>query len=115
VTCALRILSFGGKQNDAAAVAANPWCQFGSIPPDIGYWCGVKASFFEAGTKQNLARYSASGDQQEDSPMRTLGLAIAAGAILAAAQANAGSFPVNTMTGAASDLVDQVAVRVYVH
>jgi hypothetical protein len=47
--------------------------------------------------------------------MRTLGLAIAAGAILAAAQANAGSFPVNTMTGAASDLVDQVAVRVYVH
>ena len=47
--------------------------------------------------------------------MRTLGLAIAAGAIVAATQANAGSFPVNSMTGAASDLVGQVAVRVYVH
>jgi hypothetical protein len=47
--------------------------------------------------------------------MRTLGLAIAAGALLAATQANAGIFPVNNLTGAGSDLVDQVAVRVYVH
>lgn len=46
--------------------------------------------------------------------MRTLGLAIAVGAIVAATQANAGSFPVNSMTGAASDLVGQIiAVRVY--
>jgi hypothetical protein len=36
--------------------------------------------------------------------------------MLVATQANAGSFPVNTLNGAASsDLVDQVAVRVYVH
>jgi hypothetical protein len=49
-------------------------------------------------------------------PMRTLGLAIAAGALLAAAQANAGTFPVNTgLNGAGGDLIDQVAVRVYVH
>ncbi len=47
--------------------------------------------------------------------MRTLGLAIAAGALLVATQANAGSFPVNNLTGASSDLVDQVAVRVYVY
>jgi hypothetical protein len=48
--------------------------------------------------------------------MRTLGLAIAAGALLAAAQANAGTFPVNTgLNGAGGDLIDQVAVRVYVH
>lgn len=47
--------------------------------------------------------------------MRTLGLAIAVGAIVAATQANTGSFPVNSMTGAASDLVGQVAVRVYLH
>jgi hypothetical protein len=47
--------------------------------------------------------------------MRTLGLAIAAGALLVATQANAGSFPVNTLNGVSSDLVDQVAVRVYVH
>ena len=48
--------------------------------------------------------------------MRTLGLAIAAGALLAATQANAGTFPVNTgLNGAGGDLIDQVAVRVYVH
>jgi len=47
--------------------------------------------------------------------MRTLGLAIAAGALLVATQANAGSFPVNTLKDGGSDLVDQVAVRVYVH
>jgi hypothetical protein len=48
--------------------------------------------------------------------MKRLGLAIAAGALLAATQANAGSFPVNSgLIGAGSDLVDQVAVRVYVH
>jgi hypothetical protein len=47
--------------------------------------------------------------------MRTLGLTIAAGAIVAATQANAGSFPVKSMTGAVSNLVGQVAVRVYVH
>jgi hypothetical protein len=47
--------------------------------------------------------------------MRTLGLAIAAGALLVATQANAGSFPVNTLNGVGSDLIDQVAVRVYVH
>ena len=47
--------------------------------------------------------------------MRTLTLAVAAGALLVATQANAGSFPVNKLTGAESGLVDQVAVRVYVH
>jgi hypothetical protein len=47
--------------------------------------------------------------------MRTLTLAVAAGVVLVATQANAGSFPVNTLTGAESGLVDQVAVRVYVH
>ena len=47
--------------------------------------------------------------------MRTLTLAVAAGALLVAAQANAGSFPVNKLTGAETGLVDQVAVRVYVH
>ena len=47
--------------------------------------------------------------------MRTLTLAVAAGALLVATQANAGSFPVNRLTGAESGLVDQVAVRVYVH
>jgi hypothetical protein len=47
--------------------------------------------------------------------MRTLGLAIAAGAIVAATQANAGGFPVNSMTGVARDLIGQVAVHVYVH
>jgi hypothetical protein len=47
--------------------------------------------------------------------MRPLTLAVAAGALLVATQANAGSFPVNTMTGIETGLVDQVAVRVYVH
>jgi len=47
--------------------------------------------------------------------MRTLSLAIAAGALLVATQANAGSFPVNNLAGVSGDLVDQVAVRVYVH
>jgi hypothetical protein len=47
--------------------------------------------------------------------MRTSTLAVAAGALLVATQANAGSFPVNTLTGAETGLVDQVAVRVYVH
>src|SRR5690348_13434694 len=47
--------------------------------------------------------------------MRTIALAVAAGALLAATQANAGSFPVNSLTGAGTGLVDQVAVRVYVH
>jgi len=49
--------------------------------------------------------------------MRTIALAVAAGALLAATQANAGSFPVNNMntTGAGTGLVDKVAVRVYVH
>lgn len=47
--------------------------------------------------------------------MRTLSLAIAAGAVLVATQANAGTFPVNNLSDAGSDLVDQVAVRVYVH
>lgn len=47
--------------------------------------------------------------------MRTLSLAVAAGALLVATQANAGSFPVNKLTGAETGLVDQVAVRVYVH
>jgi hypothetical protein len=47
--------------------------------------------------------------------MRTLTLAVAAGALLVASQANAGSFPVNTMSGAENGLVDQVAVQVYVH
>jgi hypothetical protein len=47
--------------------------------------------------------------------MRRLTLAVAAGALLVATQANAGSFPVNKLTGAETDLVDQVAVRVYVH
>jgi hypothetical protein len=47
--------------------------------------------------------------------MRTLGLALAAGALLVATQANAGSFPVNNLAGVTGDLIDQVAVRVYVH
>ena len=47
--------------------------------------------------------------------MRQLTLAVAAGALLVATQANAGSFPVNTMTGIETGLVDTVAVRVYVH
>ena len=47
--------------------------------------------------------------------MRTLTLAVAAGVVLVATQANAGSFPVNTLTGAEPGLVDQIAVRVYVH
>jgi hypothetical protein len=47
--------------------------------------------------------------------MRTIALAVAAGALLAATQANAGSFPVNSLTGAGTGLVDTVAVRVYVH
>src|SRR5262245_39395276 len=48
--------------------------------------------------------------------MKMISLAIAAGTLLAAAQANAGSFPVQTgLTGSGSDLIDQVAVRVYVH
>jgi len=47
--------------------------------------------------------------------MRGLGLAIAAGALLVTTQANAGSFPVNTLNAVGSDLVDQVAVRVFVH
>jgi hypothetical protein len=48
--------------------------------------------------------------------MRTLGLAIAAGALLAATHANAGTFPINVgLIGSGSDLIDQVAVRVYVH
>ena len=55
------------------------------------------------------------GGQQEDTPMRQLTLAVAAGALLFATQANAGSFPVNTMTGIETGLVDTVAVRVYVH
>lgn len=47
--------------------------------------------------------------------MRTIALAVAAGALLAATQANAGSFPVNNLAGAGNGLIDQVAVRVYVH
>ena len=47
--------------------------------------------------------------------MRPLMLAVAAGALLVATQANAGSFPVNRLTGVDSGLVDTVAVRVYVH
>src|SRR5262245_3600320 len=47
--------------------------------------------------------------------MRRLTLAVAAGALLVATQANAGSFPVNKLAGAETGLVDHVAVRVYVH
>ena len=48
--------------------------------------------------------------------MKIMSLAIATGILLVAAQANAGSFPVQTgLTGSGSDLIDQVAVRVYVH
>src|SRR5262245_30805585 len=47
--------------------------------------------------------------------MRRLTLAVAAGALLVATQANAGSFPVNKLAGAETGLVDQVAVRVYVY
>lgn len=48
--------------------------------------------------------------------MRTLGLALAAGALLVAAQANAGNFPINSgLTRTDGGLVDHVAVRVYVH
>jgi hypothetical protein len=47
--------------------------------------------------------------------MRSLTLVVAAGALLVATQANAGSFPVNTLNGIERGLVDTVAVRVYVH
>jgi hypothetical protein len=47
--------------------------------------------------------------------MKTLALTVAVGALLVATQANAGNFPVNTMNGAESGLIEQVAVRVYVH
>ena len=48
--------------------------------------------------------------------MRTLGLAFAAGALLIATQANAGSFPINSgLTRTDGGLVGHVAVRVYVH
>jgi hypothetical protein len=47
--------------------------------------------------------------------MRRLTLAVAAGALLVATQANAGSFPVNKLTGAETGLIDTVAVQVYVH
>ncbi len=47
--------------------------------------------------------------------MRSLALAVAAGAVLAATHANAASFPVNRMSGADTGLIDRVAVRVYVH
>ena len=47
--------------------------------------------------------------------MRIVALAVAAGALLAATHANAASFPVNRMSGVDSGLVDQIAVRVYVH
>ena len=47
--------------------------------------------------------------------MRALTLTLAAGALLVATQANAGSFPVNTLNGIETGLVDTVAVRVYVH
>ena len=47
--------------------------------------------------------------------MRPLALAAAAGALLFASHANAGSFPVNRMTGVDTGLIDTVAVRVYVH
>jgi len=56
------------------------------------------------------------GDLAGGYPMRSLSLAIAAGALLVATQANAGSFPVNKLTDAnGNGLVDHVAVRVYVH
>src|SRR5215475_11002989 len=46
--------------------------------------------------------------------MGTIELAIAAGALLVATHANAGTFPVNAgLIGAGSNLIDQVAVRVY--
>jgi hypothetical protein len=45
--------------------------------------------------------------------MRTLTLAVAAGALLVATQANAGSFPVNKLTGAETGLVEQAAVYVF--
>ncbi len=47
--------------------------------------------------------------------MRIVALTMAAGALLVVTQANAASVPVNRMTGVTPDLVDQVAVRVYVH
>ena len=47
--------------------------------------------------------------------MRTLALAVAASALLVATHANAANLPVNRMAGVSGDLVDQVAVRVYVH
>src|SRR5262245_52821249 len=59
---------------------------------------------------------SVGGITEGMTPMRTLGLAIAAGALLAATQANAGTFPVNRgLNATGGDLIDQVAVRVYVH
>ena len=47
--------------------------------------------------------------------MRMMALAVAAGAVLAATPASAGSFPVNTLSGIETGVVDTVAVRVYVH
>ena len=65
---------------------------------------------------QTIFRHvTASGDEQEDASIRGFGLVIAAGAVLAATHANAGTFPVNMgLTGSGGDLIDQVAVRVYV-
>src|SRR5215510_9030533 len=95
---------------------------------------GSIASISRAAKKQSAIKQSASnrrctaqrnqrkistlhcvGGQQEDTPMRALTLAVAAGALLVASQANAGSFPVNKLAGAETGLVDHVAVRVYVH
>jgi hypothetical protein len=44
-----------------------------------------------------------------------MALAVVAGTLLAATQANAGTFPVNTLNGLETGLVDTVAVRVYMH
>src|SRR5262245_3172900 len=66
-------------------------------------------------TQHKISTLHCVGGQQEDTPMRRLTLAVAAGALLVATQANAGSFPVNRLGGAETGLVDQVAVRVFVH
>src|SRR5262245_49208378 len=74
-----------------------------------------RAAALHSGTNIKSARCIASGGQQEDTPMRRLTLAVAAGALLVATQASAGSFPVNKLAGTETGLVDQVAVRVFVH
>jgi hypothetical protein len=78
----------------------------------VGASVGLQLAAEPTGQKHVALRR---GVQQEDTPMRTMALAIVAGTLLATTQANAGTFPVNALNGMETSLVDTVAVRVYVH